>query len=368
MIYERPKFGDPNVKTTNAMSSFFSKGSNVLPAFDYPISIKENYYRAARHQKPMWTPINLLEMQEMHMAQVYDKGPEGYQLGPNLGETRERCTYLDAWGNHWTFDKNAGGACMTPGTRICDDILKWEEQIKFPDLHEWNLEEFAERYMRETYDPNKILHIDLYHGPFQSLSDFMGGFAEALEAMFVEPEACAAFFDRFADWMIWLIDKFSALYPVDIFTVHDDWGTEKDAFFSPKMMEELLYEPTKRIIDHVHGLGKLYTFHCCGKIDKFMPYFAKLGPDNTQIQRRVNDTTEFKKLYGDHVGFSGGIEGFVPGKKYTDEELTKLVDDTLDIYATDGGYFPSLYGANNETLWKLVSEVYCYSRELYEKL
>ena len=160
---------------------------------------------------------------------------------------------------------------------------------------------------------------------------------------------------------------FSSLYPVDIFTVHDDWGTQKDAFFSPAMMEELLYEPTKRIIDHVHSLGKLYQFHCCGKINKFMPYFAQLRPDSTQIQRGVNDLVEYKKLYGKDVGFSGGIEGFVPGKQYSDEELAQLVRDSVDIFAVDGGWFPSIFGARGETMWKIISELYCYSREFYEK-
>ncbi len=366
MTYERPKFGDPSVKTVATHSAFFGSG-DLVPDFERPISIKENYYRAARHENPMWVPMNCIETQEMHMSQVYDKGPEGLQLGPPLRDPRARYTYKDAWGNHWTYDKNAGGACMTPGTKICDDILKWEEQIKFPDFHEFNLAEFAERFMKERYDPNKILHIDLYHGPFQALSDFMGGFAEALEAMFVEPEACAAFYDRFADWEIWQIDMFSSLYPVDIFTVHDDWGTQKDAFFSPSMMEDLLFEPTKRIIDHVHSLGKLYQFHCCGKINKFMPYFAQLRPDSTQIQRGVNDLVEYKKSFGKDVGFSAGIEGFVPGKQYSDEELAELVRNSVDIFAVDGGWFPSIFGASGETMWKIISELYCYSREFYEK-
>ena len=365
MKYERPKYGDPSVKTAPAQAAY-ARVNPLLPVFEHPISVKENYYRAARHENPMWVPMNCLELQELHMAMVYDKGPEGLQLGPRP-DPRDRYTYMDAWGNHWTYDKNAGGSCMTPGTRICDDILKWEEQIKFPDFHEWNLAEFAERYMKEKYDPEKIMGIDLYHGPFQALSDFMGGFAEALEAMFVEPEACRAFFDRFADWEIWQIDMFSSLYPVDLFTLHDDWGTEKDAFFSPAMMEELLFEPTKRIIDHVHGLGKLYQFHCCGKINKFMPYFAQLRPDSTQIQRRVNDVVEYKRLYGKDVGFSAAIEGFVPGEKYSDEELAQMVRDSVDIFAVDGGWFPSLFGMDPESMWKIVSELYCYSREFYEK-
>ena len=366
MSYSRPQYGDPAVKTVKA-TTLFNPTEYVLPAFDRPISARENFLRAMRRDNPLWVPISLTDMQELHMSMVSDEGPEGYQLGPTLSDPRDRYSYLDAWGNHWTWDKNAGGACMTYGTRICDDILKWEEQIIFPDFHQWNIEEYAEKYMREQYDPNKAMHIDLYHGPFQALSDFMGGFAEALEAMFLEPEAAAAFFDRFADWMIWLIDKFSAIYPVDMFTVHDDWGTEKDAFFSPAMMEELLYEPTKHIIDHVHGLGKLYQFHCCGKIDKFMPYFAQLKPDCTQIQRRVNDLPEYKRLYGDSIGFQCGMEGFVPGKAYTDEELTAIVRNTLDIFAPGGGYLPALMGGSQETMWKIVAECNCYSSELYEK-
>jgi hypothetical protein len=34
--------------------------------------------------------------------------------------------------------------------------------------------------------------------------------------------------------------------------MHDDWGHERDTFFSEKMMEELVYEPTKRIVQHVN--------------------------------------------------------------------------------------------------------------------
>ena len=300
------------------------------------------------------------------MAHLATEGPEGTQLGPDLGAKQQRYTYHDEFGNSWTFDRNAGGACMTIGTRICDDILKWEEQIPFPDLHEWNIEETSRRFMATRYDPERILHLDIYHGPFQALADFMGGFAEALEAMYVEPEARRAFFDRFSDWIIWLIDKLSSLYPADMFTLHDDWGTEKDTFFSPSMMEELLFEPTKKIIDHVKGMGKLYQFHCCGKVDRFMPAMCELSPDLMQLQRRVNDTPKYKELYGDRLGFNTGLEGFVPGKDYSDRELADIVRSSADIYAAGGGYLPAIYSNSPDTLWKIYSELYAYSREIYE--
>ncbi len=367
MEYKRPVYGDPTVKTTKALSPYGNMPFEI-PAFELPISKKENFYRAARREKPCWVPVGLSDMQELHMTHLADKGPEGRFLGPNFTWKSDRFTYLDAFGNSWTWDGAAGGACMTPGTRICDDILKWEEQIKFPDLHEWNLEERAERYMKEEYDPERVMHLDIYHGPFQALADVLGGFGEALLAMIEEPEACRAFFDRFADWMIWLIDKLNSLYPADMFTVHDDWGTERDAFFSPKMMEEQLFEPTKRIIDHVHGLGKLYQFHCCGKIDRFMPYMRELRPDFMQLQRRVNDIPKYKELYGDYVGFNADLEGFNPFAQYeSDEEFTAAIRRALDIYAPKGGYLPAIYGGEPEKLWKILTEVHYYSREMYEK-
>ncbi len=362
MKLERPA---PGTGKTKKATTAFGKIDVDLPDFDKPISIKENFYRALKHQDPCWVPFTPFDMQERHMTHLADKGPEGYFLGPDLSWKCDRFTYLDPFGNSWTFDPNAGGACMTYGTRICDDILKWEEQVKFPDFHEWNLEERAERYMKEEYDPERVMHIDIYHGPYQALADVLGSFSDALEAMFVEPEATRAFFDRFTDWMIWLMEKLSSLYPVDLFTIHDDWGTEKDAFFSPAMMEDLLFEPTKKMIDYVHSKGKLYQFHCCGRVDKFMDAFCELGPDLMQLQRRVNDLPKYKELYGDKLGFSAGLEGYIPRKPYTHDELIKLVRDSADIFAPNGGWVPGIYGLSPAQMWEVYSELYCYSSEMY---
>ena len=364
MRFERPPFGSGPTKA--AMFSFGNLKAD-LPAFELPITPKENFYRAARRDNPCWVPFPAADIQELHMCHLARHGPEGMQLGPDLGATAARYTYHDAFGNSWTWDRNAGGACMTPGTYVCDDILKWEEQIHFPDYHEWDLAETAAEYMKHRYDPEKALHIDIYHGPFQALSDLLGGFAEALEAMFVEPEASRAFFDRYADWIIWWIDTLSALYPADMFTVHDDWGTEKDAFFSPDMMQELLFEPTKRIIDHVHSLGKLYQFHCCGKVDKFMDAFCDLGPDFMQLQRRVNDTPKYKELYGTRLGFNTGIEGMEPGRIYEKAELAELIRRSVELFGPGGGFLPAIRGGDPEMIWNAYAELYCASRELYTR-
>ncbi len=51
-----------------------------------------------------------------------------------------------------------------------------------------------------------------------------------MTALALGAEAVADFFERYADHVIELFDKVYSLYPVDMVTLHDDWGTEKDTF------------------------------------------------------------------------------------------------------------------------------------------
>ena len=119
------------------------------------------------------------------------------------------------------------------------------------------------------------------------------------------------------------------------------------------------------MIDHAHSLGKLYTFHCCGKVDKFLDDFVELGADFMQLQRRVNDLPAYKKSHGDKLGFYAGLENFSMGKKYSDEELHSLIRENVELFAPTGGYMPSIMARDPELLWKMAAELYCCSREFY---
>jgi uroporphyrinogen-III decarboxylase len=133
-------------------------------------------------------------------------------------------------------------------------------------------------------------------------------------ALAVEPDAVRALLDRFADFEIELFDLLYALYPFNMVTYHDDWGTERDTFFSEKMMEEIVFAPTKRIIDNIRSKGVFFELHSCGNIKSVLPYMVELKADFLQIQRRAVNIPELKQMYGDKIGFNSGIEGLVPGK------------------------------------------------------
>ncbi len=366
MKYPRYKYLDPAVEKTKVIRPF-TKGEIVVPLFETPITPKENFIRAARRDNPLWVPNMLTDVQWMMPEELISKRVDGRQLAPSFTDQEERgLVYTDWFGASWTWVPTAGGPMLTPGTCVCDDITQWERIIKFPDLSQWGFEERAEDYLKTEYDPNRALSINIFLGCTERLVSVMGGYTESMMALVVEPEAIVDFFERYADHVIELFDKVYSLYPVDMVTLHDDWGTEKDTFFSAKMLEELVYAPTKRIVDHIKSKGIIFELHSCGNVERFLPYMVSMGIDFLQLQRRAVDIPKLKTMYGDKIGFNVGLEGIVPGVEVPVEELIESIHKTVDTYASGGGFYASIFEQDPARIWNALSELYSYGREFYD--
>ena len=367
MTYPRPDYLDPGVPTTTN-KLVFGIQPLTAPMFETPISRKENFIRAAKRDNPVWVPVSLSDLQSQMGSDLADEKP-GIQLGPRFSAPPAYdYTFLDGFGNSWSWVASAGGAMLTPGTKVLEDICDWERVLKFIDFNDWNYRETAEKYMRDIYDPQKVMHVNIGQGLTEMLVAFLGGYEAGMTALILEPEAVSDFFDAFAKYMIDYFDMLDSLYPIDFITYHDDWGTERDTFFAEWVMEDLVFEPTKKIVSHIKGKGKVFELHSCGKIERFVPYACELGVDFLQLQRRANDVPALKAKYGDRIGFNAALEGLEMGVRYSDEESLEAVRRTVDIYGPGGGFYPLLPpDCGPEKAWKLAAELYYYSREFYEK-
>ncbi|MDR0839722.1 MAG: hypothetical protein LBN99_08815 [Oscillospiraceae bacterium] len=365
--YEYMQAGVPTVKS----KSFFTPDEFVLPKFDYPISPIENLKRSAKRDKPLWVPISSTDFQSVQPNDCIlpTEKTKGLTVAADFGRfAKENWTFRDWFNTDWTFVISAGGPMLTPGTQLLDDITRWEDVVKFPDLSEWDFDTYADNYMKNVYDPNKALTLDIGLGCTERLVSIMGGYTDTMLALATEPEACLAFFERFIDHEIEQFDRLMEYYPITMLTYHDDWGNEKDTFFSPKMLEALLFAPTKRFISHVKAQDVAFEFHSCGNITRFVPYFIELGVDFMQSQRRAVNFPEVKAQYDDKIGFGGGIEGLDFGTPTPPrEELLQLVRDTVDKMAPKGGFYGGLFITDPELLWLATNELYAYSREFYDR-
>ncbi|MDR1589923.1 MAG: hypothetical protein LBS51_07000 [Oscillospiraceae bacterium] len=368
MKYPRPAYLDPRVPLERKRQ-VFGNSFTELPRFETPITPSENFKRAASRDNPLWVPNALTDFQTIMAQDVIYGEPDGVHIHTDFRDDRNAVrdyVFTDWFNTSWTWVASAGGAMLTPGTRLVEDITEWEKTVKWPVLSEWDFKSKAVDYMRQEYDPDKMMHYDIGRGCTERLISIVGGYTEGMLALAMEPEAVKAFIDRYADFVIDLFDAIYALYPLDMVTYHDDWGTERDTFFSERMLEELVFEPTKRIIEHVKATGAAFELHSCGNITRFLPYMAEMGADFVQIQRRAVDIPAAKARYGDRIGFNTGIEGLPPDHAPAAEELIKMVRNTVTLYGAGGGFYASVHSQDPKTRWEILAELYAYSREYYE--
>jgi len=367
LTYQRVPYLDPSVKTEQSLVAFGSAPVEV-PVFDLPVSPLENFKRVAARSDPLWVPCAICDFQTMMAQDPAPINADGLLVHTNFRDPRNKQNYdfTDWFYTEWTWVASAGGAMLKPGTQLIRDITRWEKELIWPDFSKWDFAAVAEDFMKNKYNPQKVLHYDIGRGLTERLISFLGGYTEGMLALAAEPEAVIDLLNRYADFVISYFDMIFALYPLNMVTYHDDWGTEKDTFFSEKMMEEIVFEPTKRIIDHIRGKGVAFEFHSCGNVTRFMPYFIGLGADFTQLQRRAVNLPLMKQKYGDKIGFNTGIEGLAFGAKISKDERALLIRNTVDIYAEGGGVYLSLFSADAQDLWESIAELYAYSREYYD--
>jgi hypothetical protein len=271
MKYERPTYLEPGIETEQC-NVMFGRSGVTVPKLDYPIPPSENLRRAAARNNPLWVPNSLTDFS--NLMHFYDTGEEKRETPP-FGSSEKR-EYSDMFGVQWVYVPTAGGPMLKPGTKYLDDIVNWETGVKFPKLGQYDWETPAKTFMRDAYRSDKALHVNIGQGCTERIIALLGGYTDGLVAFAEEPEAVKDFFDYFIDFTIGYVDMICNRYPVDMITYHDDWGTERDTFFSEQMMEDLLLEPTKRLIQHIKAKNIVFELHSCGRIERFVPYMIDM--------------------------------------------------------------------------------------------
>ena len=88
------------------------------------------------------------------------------------------------------------------------------------------------------------------------------------------------FFDKLTDLYINIVDHVSRYFPdVNAVFFHDDWGSQKETFFSPALVEEMIVPYMRRLTDFLHSKNIFCEFHSCGNNYQQVPNMIKAGWD-----------------------------------------------------------------------------------------
>ena len=335
---------------------------------------KENLLRVLNGEIPEWVP----SYSYYGPLPGVDEVPPNMNLMASVSMRQRTPGGTDIWGVPYESVEAVGGfALPKPNYFILDDIRKWRDVIKAPDLSDINWEKVAKADLENLPYDRKDVAVFLFSGGgyFQNLMGFMG-FTEGLCAMFTEPDEVKELFSYLHKYYMEVLTNYIDIVKPDVLSMGDDTAAERAPFVSPEMYRELLIPFYDDIARLARNRGIPINFHNCGKCEVFFNDLVRIGINSWEPVQLSNDIHEIQKKFGRHLVIGGGWEGRgrLIAPDVTDEEIRESVRVALDTYARNGGYmFAGAYtpsGLNDERTkhWNevLQKEVYDYGHTFYK--
>ena len=255
---------------------------------------RENAMMAYAHQTPEWVPSRAQDFNTIFPAPFIER----YQ-------GKEKCP--DGFGVEWQYESSIGAPMPTTGQILLDDVTRWKDVVKFPDLDliNWNEQAAADCAANEKDRLNVAVSIN---GLFERLHACMG-MENSLCSLLTNPSDCYEFASAVADHKIRMVEKVAQYYDFDVFNMHDDYGTNDRLFMSPELWRECFKPLLKKVVDAVHAKGMIYQHHSCGFIEPIVPDLVEIGVDALDIWQVSNKNMRaLKDQYQGVLTFCGGFD------------------------------------------------------------
>ena len=320
-------------------------GSNL---FNTPISYRENALSLFWDKKPCFVVTN-----------NDFSGVNCQTYKTFLGRSARDGDKIDAFGVKWIFEPTAGGSITVPGNPRFTDVNDWKNVISMPDINAWDWAADAAANPADTRFAVEMTTVNGFW--FERLISFMD-FMNAAVALVddEQTDALQELFEATTGLACDLVDKVCEYWPAtDGFMIHDDWGTQRDPFFSEEIARELFLPHMKRLVDHVHSKGRYCGIHSCGHVGPRVPVFIDAGIDTWQMQANANNGRKLYEELGDKIIMQITIPDF---DQNDEKAAVQAARDYVDTYCKPGK--PTILSARNCMSNKVFAEeVYEYSRK-----
>ncbi len=333
---------------------------------------KENFMKTIRGEQPEWVPVFSFGPDPDRIVPTMKIGPRLlYEQYYQPGVTK------DIWGVPYEASASAGNEKLPqPNQFILDDIRKWRDVIKAPDLSGINWETMAKKdlEMFKIDRSQTALIFKIHIGYFQTLMSFIG-FSEGLCAMYEEPDEIKALLEYLCDFYMDVCNRCMKYYDPDMICLTDDIAAWKNPFFSLDMYRELIKPFHARQCTLGTNNGIPIEIHCCGRCEDFIDDFREIGVQAWDPAQTSNDLSAIKKKYGNSFAIIGGWEmtDELIKPDCPEEVVREAVRRTIDAYALGGGYcfLGNILAAVGDEFNKrknqwITDEAIKYGREFYK--
>ena len=327
-----------------------------------PITAKENYLMLMRGEQPEYVPATYLERNSEFVAED--------QIAPTFCPNGPVKT---VYGVTYVGSADLMNGALPIGPPILTDITKWRDVIHNPDNSHRDWEGY---YKKQTDKFDRVNKVVKCHGGdyFLTLASFMG-FADALLAMYEEPEEVYALFDYVSQHYLEVMEKQLDYVKPDVYTIMDDDAAALAPFFSLDTYRELVRPFHEKHAKMALERGVYLDRHDCGHCELFIDDWVQMGVTSWNPAQISNDLVGIKKKYGNRLAICGGWEnnGFLGSTAVDLETLREKLMEYVDTLAPGGGfvYAPNTSGKADDPLVierrQVISDVYFnYARDYYK--
>ena len=299
---------------------------------------RDNFLMTLRGECPEWVPSYSIDF----IPGTLRPPASLVFFPPVIGEYRNKGGGKNVWGVNFIPTYETGGAVLPePGNFILEDITKWRDIIKAPDISNIDWEKVSKDHLASApIDRNETaICYTLTVGFFQDLMAMMG-FNEGLMAMFEYPEEVEELFDYICSFYEKVAENCIDYYKPDVLTLMDDTAAWANPFISDDMYRELVLPFHDRIAKFGRDRGLPISMHNCGKCGTLVDDWMSIGINMWDPAQTCNDLVGIKKKYGNSLVLAGGWDArdHLLSDKVTDEEIYESVRKTFDDLAPGGGF------------------------------
>ena len=321
---------------------------------------KENYRRMLLGEIPDYMP-SFFEPHSAHIAEelltpVF--APDG-PIVTSLG-----VTYVGSPENNF-------GAMPAPGKVLLEDVTKWRDVVKLPDLTGRDWEGYYTRQVEKLDREN--LAVTVTGGDYFLTLVSLMGFENALIAMYEEPEEVEALLDFISGFYLEVMKQELRWAKPELFNLMDDDAAYRAPFFSLDIYRRLFKPLHKKHCDLALNAGMLIERHDCGRSEQFIPDWIELGVKSWTPAQTTNDLPAIKKNYVGKLALAGcwDNQGPLGDPRVPEETLREALYTYVDSFAPGGGFtfmaMVSGKGPETEAKMSLIKEFYySYARDWYK--